>query len=318
MNGRLSAEAIEVGEVVDESIAAVGGTDLLRRAVTSPAARDQAGAVLEAIGVWDLAPLDDGIELEVAAAVSEAAGRHGLPYPVAERLVQGDGGASVLLARVPPRLGDHLDLDLKWTGLDLLGRSYRLTAIDPTPLGTRLAPFSISVHADLDGGRSPRRAALLVVLQSWFMLGLLDRALADTVQYTREREQFGRPLIRFQAVGFQLAEMRVAVRALREGSAYALWSVREDGEGLHALTEALGLRVAMVRAADEVMHRAHQLHGAMGFTDEVDVSWLSRASQTIRRLPEGEHATRGVLVDLIERTGWPEFGAVGPARDGAH
>lgn len=40
---------------------------------------------------------------------------------------------------------------------------------------------------------------------------------------------------------------------------------------------------------------AHQYHGAMGFTDEVDLSWLSRASQFVRRRPEGESATQELL-----------------------
>ena len=57
MNPHLAGEAVEVGEVLRESIADAGGVDLLRRAVADPRARDEAGALLDAIG----APVDPGL-----------------------------------------------------------------------------------------------------------------------------------------------------------------------------------------------------------------------------------------------------------------
>ena len=51
-------------------------------------------------------------------------------------------------------------------------------------------------------------------------------------------------------------------------------------------------------SAEQVLRSAHQLHGAMGFTDEVNLSWLSKASQAVRRLPEPVHRTAAILVEV--------------------
>ena len=56
--------------------------------------------------------------------------------------------------------------------------------------------------------------------------------------------------------------------------------------------------MAAIEAADVVFRVCHQLHGAVGFCDETTLSWLSRYSQPLRRLPFGLSATR----DHLERT----------------
>jgi len=314
MNPHLAGEAVEVGEVLRESIADAGGVDLLRRAVADPRVRDEAGALLHAIGVWDVRPLEDRLELEVAASASRAAGHFALPYPVTERFAKLPGsGATALVASASPALVAHGDLPLAWTGVDLDGHLHTLTPSQEEPLGTKLAPFAVPMVVGSTPERMPSLAALAVSLQSWWLLGLLEHVVADTVRYTREREQFGRSLISFQGVGFQLADMAVALESLDELAKYTLWRLAVDGDS--ALVDAVALRGAAQQAADTILRAAHQLHGAMGFTDELDVSWLSRASQLPRRIPEGRHAGAARLVQLIERVGWPEFGHSANARN---
>lgn len=307
MNSSLAEEALEVGLVLRESIAGAGGVDLLRRAVADPDARADAERIVDAVGLWDIDPLADRLELEVAAAACQAAGFYALPYPVVERLTRwSTGQAAALVETAPTTLVAHGDLALEWIGVDLDGRVHRLESRDRVVLGTKLAPFGVEMTTEPTGERSPALAALGITLQSWWLLGLLQHAVDDTVKYTREREQFGRRLIAFQGVGFQLADMAVAVESLAELAKYALWRLavaRDD-----AMVDALALRAASQAAAATVLRGAHQLHGAMGFTDEVDVSWLSRASQMARRLPEGAHATAGRLRALIESNGWADFG----------
>lgn len=307
MNGRLCDEAVEVAAVVRASITARGGVDLLRRAVVDPAVRKDVEALLDEVGLWELDPLADAVELEVAAAACHAAGFDALPYPIVERLAGRGHGAVALVAQDVPHLAMHLDLPLGWRAVDISGTRYRISDIGD-PVRTSLAPFGVHVSVVADGGEAPREAALSLVLHSWWLLGLLEHAFADTVEYTGQREQFGRPLIRFQAVGARLAEMTVAVQSLHELAKYALWVLATDQRGDEALTEALTLRVAALRAADEVMRGAHQLHGAMGFTDEVDVSWLSRASQAVRRLPDSEHQARRTLALRVQTRGWRDLG----------
>lgn len=307
MNSTLAEEALEVGAVLHDSISAAGGVDLLRRAAVDPRARSAAGSIVDALGLWDLNPLEDQLELEVAAAASRSAGFFALPYPVVERLARTSTSQATTLVDGSPRsLVSHGDLPLEWVGVDASGSTYSLADAGGGLLGTKIAPFAVEMTTELAGEGARDVAALAMTLQSWWLLGLLDHAVEDVVRYTREREQFGRHLISFQAVGFQLADMAVATEALAELAKYTLWRlavVRDD-----ALVDAVALRSAALDAASVVMRAAHQLYGAMGFTDEVDVSWLSRASQMVRRLPEGRHASAGRLASLIAAEGWANFG----------
>ena len=70
-----------------------------------------------------------------------------------------------------------------------------------------------------------------------------------------------------------------------------------------ALDDALALRLAALEAAEVVFRVCHQLHGAVGFCDETTLSWLSRYSQPLRRLPFGLSATRDQLTRQVGRRG---------------
>src|SRR3546814_17128595 len=64
---------------------------------------------------------------------------------------------------------------------------------------------------------------------------------------------------------------------------YALWSIETDRPD--AIEDALALRLAAIDAPEVVLRVTHQLHGATGFGDETTLSWISRYSQPLRRLP---------------------------------
>ena len=61
--------------------------------------------------------------------------------------------------------------------------------------------------------------------------------------------------------------------------------------------------MAAIEAAEVVFRVCHQLHGAVGFCDETTLSWLSRYSQPLRRLPLGLSATRDQLTRRAGRRG---------------
>jgi hypothetical protein len=306
MINQLAEEALEFGSIVQESIRAAGGVDLLRRAAAEPSLRNQLAAqVLEPSGVWELHPYSDRLELEAAAAVSRAAGAFAFPYPIVERLATEGDGATALVSRDTLRVINHADLALEWAAVDLTGQSYRVSDRTTSPLGTKLGMFAVPIAATpTDGSLAPKTASLLITLHSWWLLGLLGTATADTIRYTGEREQFGRTIGKFQSVAFTLADASLAVRSLEELAKYTLWSLSQDRDDSIALTDALALRCSSLRAANTVLRAAHQLHGAMGFTNEVNVSWLSRASQSVRRLPEGESQTLDLLTTMIETGGF--------------
>ena len=105
-------------------------------------------------------------------------------------------------------------------------------------------------------------------------------------------------LSEFQALRFQLADMSVAVQRAEELAKYTLWSLARH-EPDEQVVDALALRQGVVHSADTVLRGTHQLHGAMGFCDETDVSILSRLSQSVRRLPVGEEDLAALLGTLM-------------------
>ncbi|MBL1099407.1 acyl-CoA dehydrogenase family protein [Streptomyces coffeae] len=107
-------------------------------------------------------------------------------------------------------------------------------------------------------------------------VGVADAALAHTVAYVREREQFGRPIGSFQAVKHRLADVYVRVQAARSAAYYAAWATdrtdapdrrRDDHEAAVAGGLALAQALEAQRAAAA---EAVQLHGGIGFTWEHD------------------------------------------------
>ncbi|MEJ8643888.1 acyl-CoA dehydrogenase family protein [Streptomyces sp. MS1.HAVA.3] len=91
-------------------------------------------------------------------------------------------------------------------------------------------------------------------------VGAAGQALARTVEYVRQREQFGRAIGSFQAVKHRLADLYVQVQAARSAAYYAAWDPDQGGLALAQALEALRLTAG----------EAIQLHGGIGFTWEHD------------------------------------------------
>jgi alkylation response protein AidB-like acyl-CoA dehydrogenase len=143
--------------------------------------------------------------------------------------------------------------------------------------------------------------ALALTLQCWTLLGMLDRAIELTVAHVNLRKQFGQTLSAFQSVQFQLTEAEVERSGLDILAKYTLWSIGSGGAD--AMNDALALRMSAIEAAEVVFRVCHQLHGAVGFCDETTLSWLSRYSQPLRRLPLGLSATRDLLTRRVGGAG---------------
>ncbi len=306
MNTDLSPEAVEFGDTARRALEAAGGDELALAGASEADREDAAAKVLADLGAWDLDPRGSAEELEAAAALCRSAGWWAVPHPVAERVarprdvdadalvvVPGDGSPSAIAHAVA-------GLPLQWVGVDLGGRRTRATPQpDTAPVGKPGVTVPLALAPLDDDGAGD--VALGLVLPCWTLLGQLDRALDLTADYVRERHQFGQPLSSFQGVQFQLTDAEVERVGLEELAKYALWSVA--GGRPDAVADALALRLAAVEAAEVVFRITHQLHGAIGFCDETALSWLSRASQPLRRLPLGPSATRAALTDHLGRHG---------------
>ena len=110
------------------------------------------------------------------------------------------------------------------------------------------------------------RAGLARVL---LISGAMGRALDLTVRYAGERQQFGRSLGSFQAIQQQIAELAAETAAVRAAADAAVGRCAADGfAGPGAWFAVASAKVQAARGATVAARIAHQVHGAIGFTQE--------------------------------------------------
>jgi hypothetical protein len=289
----LTEEALEYEATVRKALEAAGGDELAPRAAVDPDGRAAlVEPVLAELGVWELDPSGSADELEAAAAVCRAAGWWGVAYPVAERLA----GRLVVDDRKPQAVVGGIDRG--WDAVTLDGRCFTATA---RPLSGLVRKHAYVADLDLTPVEGAADPVLALLLPTFTLLGMAERAMAMTRQYVNEREQFGKPIGRFQGVQFQLTDAEVERAGFEALAKYALWS--HETRRPEALQDALALRVAAIEASDLVFRISHQLFGAIGFCDETPISWVSRASVPLRRLPFGLADARAQLVASLGTRG---------------
>ena len=135
----------------------------------------------------------------------------------------------------------------------------------------------------LDGGRISVAAMGVGLAQ-----GAYDLAAA----YAREREQFGRPIARFQAVQFQLADMATEIEA---GRALVLKAAWLKDQGRPFAKEAAMAKLYTGLLSNRAVNAALQLHGGYGFMEESPISRLYR-DQKILEIGEGTNEVQRMVV----------------------
>ena len=130
------------------------------------------------------------------------------------------------------------------------------------------------------------------------LVGIMERVLELTFEYLRTRKQFGKPIGSFQALQHRAVDIWIQQELSKAALAAAL--ARFDAPLATARARALAAAGAKARAAEAAMlvcKQAVQLHGAIGFTDEYDLSlyfnralvlcaWLGNAAAQRRRYSE--------------------------------
>jgi alkylation response protein AidB-like acyl-CoA dehydrogenase len=153
-----------------------------------------------------------------------------------------------------------------------------LASIDPTRSAARVsaqAGGDVLAHGCAGLGR-----ALIAV--SAELVGVCERALTMTVEYVKERKQFGVPVGAYQAVSHRCAQMLLETEKARSTAAFAAWTADADPE-----------RLAEVTAS------AIQAHGGIGFTWEADVHWLYKRAQLDAALLGGASRHRARLAAIL-------------------
>jgi alkylation response protein AidB-like acyl-CoA dehydrogenase len=114
------------------------------------------------------------------------------------------------------------------------------------------------------------------------MVGVASKVLDMTVAYTKQREQFGRPIGSFQAIKHRCAEMLTDLEASRSAAFYACWAVATDAEDAElAVSVAKSYcSEALARLAGEGV----QVHGGIAFTWEHDMHLYLRRIKSLGAL----------------------------------
>ena len=139
--------------------------------------------------------------------------------------------------------------------------------------------------ANVIGSRSDAKDILDKALQRWtiascaWMVGQSDRALNMSVEYSKTRVQFGRPIGSFQALQHKAADMAVDVEGGRMVTYQAAWAVQHGDDNAQ---QAVSTAKAWVSdASRRVFQQAHQMHGAIGFTMEYDLQLYTRRGKLL-------------------------------------
>jgi short-chain 2-methylacyl-CoA dehydrogenase len=170
-----------------------------------------------------------------------------------------------------------------WHASDTRELSFRDCAV---PEGNLLGPRGQGFNqflGILDGGRISVAAMAVGLAQ-----GAYDLAAA----YAQEREQFGRPIARFQAVQFRLADMATEIEAARNLVYKAAWA---KDQGRPFGREAAIAKLYSGEMSNRVVNWALQVHGGYGYMDEFAISRLYR-DQKILEIGEGTNEVQRMVI----------------------
>ncbi len=120
-------------------------------------------------------------------------------------------------------------------------------------------------------------------------VGALDALNHATVEYTKERKQFGTPIARFQALQHKMVEMLIHAEQARSITYLAAANATSDNAELRRRAVSAA-KVRVGQAAKFVGQNAIQLHGGMGMTNEVAAAhWFKRLSIIENTLGDTDH-----------------------------
>jgi butyryl-CoA dehydrogenase len=142
--------------------------------------------------------------------------------------------------------------------------------------------FGIAMKT-LDGGR------IGIASQA---LGIAQGAMDETVRYTKERKQFGKPIAAFQNTQFQLADLETRIRAARLLVRSAAW--KKDMHLPYGVDAAM-CKLFAAETAMEMTVKAVQFHGGYGYTREYPVERMMRDAK-ITEIYEGTSEVQRMVI----------------------
>ena len=275
MDFRFSDDQLTLAESVRDYLAGTHGPEVLRR-LDAEGNRDPAiWQGLVEMGLTALLVPEDhgglGLGLVEAALIAAECGRACLAEPLVDTafvavpwlLARGelDGLAAIAAGERKVVLPHVLN---PWVAD---GDGPALQSVDPL---RNLVMFPASGSAD------PDLLNLGALMSAAQLVGLADAMLHQAVEYAKVRTQFGQPVGAFQGLKHQLASCAVAIEFAKP----VIWRAAQAAQdGLaSASVHVSHAKLAATDAAIQTAETAIQVHGAMGYTYEVDLHfWMKRS-----------------------------------------
>lgn len=318
----LGSELGVLGMTIPEAHGGMGGGALEQMILMEEAGRAlllepvcetlfQAGWLLQQAGgdiAGDLLAQVAAGSLKLAVALGEPGMRYDLADMATSAVKDADGwrldGSKAVVMAAP--WADRLIVAARTAGVAGDGSGLSLFIVDPTVAGVTLHSYPTidgrrAADIDLVGVRVPAEALIgpeggalpmleamrdrAIAAQAAEAAGLLGKLLDDTVDYTKQRSQFGQPLASFQVLQHRMVDMYMQVEMVR--SAAILATLKLDGDPVERAKAASAAKVTIANACRFVGQNAVQLHGGMGMTDELAIGhYFKRAT-----LLESEHGS---------------------------
>jgi alkylation response protein AidB-like acyl-CoA dehydrogenase len=255
------------------------GQGLAAFGLTEPGAGSDAGATLTRAELRDGNWIVNGSKMFITNAGTDITACVTITALTAEGEV-----STIIVPNGTPGYGISAPLHkLGWRASDTRELAFEDCAVpERNLLGERGRGFQQFMEI-LDGGRISVAAMGVGLAQ-----GAYDLAFA----YAQERQQFGRPISKFQAVQFALADMATEIEAGRQLVYRAAW-LKDAGKpfGLAAAQAKLYTGLLSNRAANAAL----QIHGGYGFMDEYAISRLYR-DQKILEIGEGTNEVQRMVI----------------------
>jgi len=130
----------------------------------------------------------------------------------------------------------------------------------------------VVIDAAAKGWDADKKFRAMALARSGQIAGAISAALTLSVEYTRQRQQFGKPLAAFQAIQQQLAVLAEEAAAARAAASAAARAADRGDAKFEIASAKLRANIAAGQAASI----AHQVHGAIGFTKEYELQKFTR------------------------------------------
>jgi alkylation response protein AidB-like acyl-CoA dehydrogenase len=123
-------------------------------------------------------------------------------------------------------------------------------------------------------------------------LGLAQGAYEMALEYSKQRQQFGKPIAKFQIIGFKLADMAMKVELGRNLLYKACW-LKQTGQPFAKHSAMAKLYCSEI--AKEVADEAVQIHGGYGLMKEYDIERFYR-DQRLLQIGEGTSEIQRLVI----------------------